>query len=279
LNEAPKSDLDKCKELIEISAEMKKEINVLKGKLDNYIEKNIELNNKVISLEQENVDMKQKLDKIESCVPFLDELEDLANENCLCDFPFQNDKLNHSTSIRWDPYFSFGKDQSTLTKIKDRCCINTNGLLAVKRNINLNRDWMLQFEFCKKDWSPADWSHIFSFGTHYNYGGDYSYYAITLETEPRDGYKIMKLTSSNAGDGNWHTITVKYTKQQKLLEGLLDNKVLESKKVSLGSTSGFYFGGQGGCKEFSLYLRNFKFVLDTNIIKKCLLKKQDIQQK
>ena len=61
--------------------------------------------------------------------------------------------------------------------------------------------------FVKKDWSPVDWNHIFSFGIHYLFSGkDKSYYAITLETNPRDGYQIMKLTSKNAGDGKWHKI-------------------------------------------------------------------------
>ena len=153
-----------------------------------------------------------------------------------------------------------------MTQFKNLKCINTNGLLAVKKDIDLNRDWILFFEFCKKDWSPADWSHIFSFGVHINYGGkDDSYYPITLETKPRDGTQIMILTSKNAGDGNWHKITVKYEKDSKLLEGFVDNNLIESKIVSLNTTNGFYFGGQGGYGEFSMYLRNFKFLLDLNL--------------
>ena len=190
-----------------------------------------------------------------------------VNITMLCDYPFQEDKINHSISNKFNPYFSFGKDKASLTVFKGLKCINTNGLLAVKRNINLNRDWILQFEFCKKDWSPRDWNHIFSFGTHINFGGeDNSYYAITLETEPRDGYQIMRLTSKNAGDGKWHKITIRYEKETKLLNGLVDNISIETKKVSLGTTSGFYFGGKGGCGEFSMYLRNFKFFLDLNLI-------------
>ena len=92
-----------------------------------------------------------------------------------------------------------------------------------------------------------------------------SYYAITLETESRDGYKIMTLTQKNAGDGSWHKVIVKYEKESKLLEGFVDNNLIESKVVSMSTTSGFYFGGEGGCGEFSMYLRNFKFVLDLNM--------------
>ena len=164
------------------------------------------------------------------------------------------------------PSFSFGKVKASLAVIKGLKCINTNGLLAVKRNINLNRDWIIQFEYCKKDWSPKDWSHIFSFGTHNKYGGDSSYYAITLDTKSRDGYEIMRLTSSNAGDGNWHTIIARYKKDKQLLEGLIDNTILKSQIMPLDTTSGFYFGGQGFFGEFSMYLRNFKFALDTNTI-------------
>ena len=184
----------------------------------------------------------------------------------ICDYPFQDDKINHSTSNKWNNFISFGKDKASLTIFNNLKCINTNGLLAVKKNIDLNRDWILYFEFCKKDWSPADWSHIFSFGKHINYGGeDNSYYAITLETKPRDGYQIMKLTSKNTGDGRWHKITVRYEKKTKLLEGFVDNKLIESKAVSLNTTSGFYFGGEGGYGEFSMYLRNLKFFLDLNL--------------
>ena len=185
------------------------------------------------------------------------------NNTLLCDYPFQDDKLNHSTR---KPQFSFGKDKSSLTEYKGLKCINTNGLLAVKTEINLNRDWILFFEFCKKDWTPADWSHIFSFGTHINFGSDdNSYYAITLETKPRDDYQIMVLTQKNAGDGNWHKITVKYEKESRLLEGFVDNNLIESKVVSMNTTSGFYFGGEGCYGEFSMYLRNFKFYLDLNM--------------
>ena len=189
-----------------------------------------------------------------------------VNVTLLCDYPFQDDKINHSISNKFYPYFSFGKDNASLTVFNGLKCIKTNGLLAVKRDINLNRDWILQFEFCKKDWSPQDWSHIFSFGRHIIFGGeDNSYYAITLETGPRDGFQIMRLTSKNAGDGKWHKITVRYEKETKLLKGLVDNKIIESKKVSLGTTSGFYFGGHGRYLEFSMYLRNFKFILDLNL--------------
>ena len=185
------------------------------------------------------------------------------SQKLLCDYPFQDDKINHA---KLEPNFSFGIDKSSLTQFKNLKCINTNGLLAVKKDIDLNRDWILFFEFCKKDWSPVDWSHIFSFGVHINYGGkDDSYYPITLETKPRDGTQIMILTSKNAGDGNWHKITVKYEKDSKLLEGFVDNNLIESKIVSLNTTNGFYFGGQGWCGEFSMYLRNFKFLLDLNL--------------
>ena len=185
------------------------------------------------------------------------------SQKLLCDYPFQDDKINHA---KLEPNFSFGIDKSSLTQFKNFKCINTNGLLAVKKDIDLNRDWILFFEFCKKDWSPADWSHIFSFGVHINYGGkDDFYYPITLETKPIDGTQIMILTSKNAGDGNWHKITVKYEKDSKLLEGFVDNNLIESKIVSLNTTNGFYFGGQGYCGEFSMYLRNFKFLLDLNL--------------
>ena len=187
------------------------------------------------------------------------------NETMICDFPFQEDKINHSTSNKLNPILSFGYDKASLMIINNLKCINTNGLLAVKNNINLNRDWILSFEYCEKDWSPLDWSHIFSFGTHYLYNSDKSYYAITLETNPRDGYQIMKLTSKIAGDGKWHKIIVRYEKESKLLEGFVDNILIEAKNVTLDLTEGFYFGGQGHCKDFSLYLRNFKFFLDLNL--------------
>ena len=189
-------------------------------------------------------------------------------QKLLCDYPFQDDKINHS---KWEPKFSFGKDKSSLTQFNGLKCIVTNGLLAVKKDIDLNRDWILFFEFCKKDWSPPDWSNIFSFGTHINYGGkDDPYYPILLEKKPVNGTQIMILTSENAGDGNWHKIIVKYKKDAKLLEGFVDNNLIESKVVSLNETNGFYFGGEGCRGEFSMYLRDFKFFLDLN------LKVQDI---
>jgi len=187
------------------------------------------------------------------------------NKYLLCDYPFQNDKKNHSISTEWDPYFYFGKEKALLTEYNGLKCIDTNGILAVKRNIDLNRDWILIFEFCKKDWSSFDWAHIFSFGTHIKYGSDNSYYAITMETKARDGYLIMKLTQKNAGDGKWHRIIVRYAKEIKLLEGFVDNMLIESKEVLLTNTSGFYFGGKGWMDEFSMYLRNFKFFLDLNL--------------
>ena len=115
--------------------------------------------------------------------------------------------------------------------------------------------------------NPQIWEiHIFSFGTHTNFGGtDDSFYPITLETGPRDGYLIMKLTKEVAGDGNWHKIIVKYNKEDKLLEGFVDNKLIDSKVVSLSDVTGFYFGGQGYCTDFSMYLRNFKFCLDLDL--------------
>ena len=185
------------------------------------------------------------------------------NKKLLCDYPFQDDKINHS---KWEPKFLFGKDKTSLTKFNGLKCINTNGLLAVKRDIDLNRDWILFFEFCKKDWTPPDWSHIFSFGIHNNYGGkDDPYYSIALEKKSAYKYQIMILTSKNAGDGNWHKITVKYEKESKLLEGFVDNDLIESKVVTLNATTGFYFGGEGRRGEFSMYLRNFKFFLDLNL--------------
>ena len=185
------------------------------------------------------------------------------SQKLLCDYPFQDDKINHS---KYEPKFSFEIDKSSLTQFNGLTCINTNGLLAVKKDIDLNRDWILFFEFCKKDWSPADWSHIFSFGVHVNYGGkDAPYYPILLETKPSYGTQTMILTSKNAGDGNWHKITVKYEKDNKLLEGFVDNDLIESKIVSLTTTTGFYFGGEGRRGEFSMYLRNFKFFLDLNL--------------
>ena len=188
------------------------------------------------------------------------------NETIVCNYPFQEDKKNYSNSNKLNPYFSFERDNASLTKINNLKCIDTNGLLAVKRDININRDWILYFEYCKKDWAPKDWSHIFSFGKHTNFGGiDDSYYAITLETGPRDGYLIMKLTKEVAGDGNWHKIFVKYNKENKLLEGFVDNKLIDSKVVSLSDVTGFYFGGQGYCTDFSMYLRNFKFCLDLDL--------------
>ena len=56
-------------------------------------------------------------------------------------------------------------------------------------------------------------------------------------------------------------------KEIKLLTGLVDNILIESKNVSLDTTSGFYFGGSGCYGEFSMYLRNFKFYLDLNLFK------------
>ena len=75
----------------------------------------------------------------------------------------------------------------------------------------------------------------------------------------------MKLTKEVAGDGNWHKIFVKYNKENKLLEGFVDNKLIDSKTVSLSDVTGFYFGGQGYCTDFSMYLRNFKFCLDLDL--------------
>ena len=185
------------------------------------------------------------------------------SQKLLCDYRFQDDKINHS---KLEPNFSFGIDKLSLTQFNGLKYINTNGLLAVKKDIDLNRDWILFFEFCKKDWSPADWSHIFSFGIHVNYGGkDAPYYPILLETKPSYGTQTIILTSKNAGDGNWHKITVKYEKDTKLLEGFVDNNLIESKVVSLNTTTGFYFGGEGCRGEFSMYLRNFKFFLDLNL--------------
>ena len=262
LEEKSKKEEENIKELILVISDMKVEINKLKEELNISNQKNIELNNKITSLEQENIIFKEKMDKIQNYIPFLEELKKDLKERILFDYPFQNDKLNHSPSTKWATFFSFGKDKASLTEFKNLKCIVTNGLLAVKTEIDLNNNWIIQFEYCKFDWSPADWSHIFSFGLHNNYGGDDSYYAITLDTKPRDGYQIMRLTKSNAGDGNWHTITARYTKNIKLLEGLIDNNVIEKKYVSLGTTSGFYFGGQGCGGEFSMYLRNFKFIID-----------------
>ena len=54
-------------------------------------------------------------------------------------------------------------------------------------------------------------------------------------------------------------------KKTKLLEGFVDNKLIESKVVSLNTTFGFYFGGNGNYGEFSMYLRNLKFFLDLNL--------------
>ena len=60
----------------------------------------------------------------------------------------------------------------------------------------------------------------------------------------------MKLTQEVAGDGNWHKIFVKYNKENKLLEGFVDNKLIDSKVVSLSDVTGFYFGGQGYCTDW-----------------------------
>ena len=75
----------------------------------------------------------------------------------------------------------------------------------------------------------------------------------------------MILTSKIAGGDKWHKMTVKYEKESKLLEGFVDNYLIESKVVSLNTTAGLYFGGKGQCSEFSMYLRNFKFFFDLNI--------------
>ena len=112
----------------------------------------------------------------------------------ICDFPFQDDKINHTSSKKISPCLGIGSDKANLQIVNNLKCINTNGLLAMKNKINLDRDWIISFEYFKKDWSPADWSHIFSFGTHNNYGGDNFYYAITLETKTRDDYQIMIFT-------------------------------------------------------------------------------------
>ena len=187
------------------------------------------------------------------------------SEKMLCDYPFQEDKNNHTISAEYKNLLSFGRDKSFLTVFNNLKCIDTNGLLAAKLDIDLNRDWTLYFEYCKKDWSPGDWSHIFSFGTHFKFGGDDSYYAITLETKPRDGYQLMKLTSKLVGDGKWHKIIATYQKETKLLQGFVDNILIESRVDTLKTTNGFYFGGKGWTKDFSMYLRNFKFFLDLNL--------------
>ena len=187
------------------------------------------------------------------------------SEKMLCDYPFQEDKNNHTISAEYKNLLSFGRDKSFLTVFNNLKCIDTNGLLAAKLDIDLNRDWTLYFEYCKKDWSPGDWSHIFSFGTHFKFGGDDSYYAITLETKPRDGYQLMKLTSKLVGDGKWHKIIAIYQKETKLLQGFVDNILIESRVDTLKTTKGFYFGGKGCTKDFSMYLRNFKFFLDLNL--------------
>ena len=75
----------------------------------------------------------------------------------------------------------------------------------------------------------------------------------------------MKLTKKDIGDGNWHKIFVKYSKENKLLEGFVDKKLIDSKNVSLNNITGFYFGGEGCGGEFSMYLRNFKLLFDLNM--------------
>ena len=87
---------------------MKEEINLLKEKLNNSDEKNIELNNKITSLELENKEMKQKLNVIGNNIPFLEDLK-IKISPLFCDYPFQDDILNHSTSIIWDLLFHLEK--------------------------------------------------------------------------------------------------------------------------------------------------------------------------
>lgn len=75
LKEITKKDEENIKDLIVVISEMKKEIKQLKEKLNNSNEKNIELNNKIIFLEQENKLFKQKFEKIENFMPFIESLK------------------------------------------------------------------------------------------------------------------------------------------------------------------------------------------------------------
>lgn len=68
LTENTKKDEENVKCLVSVISEMKKEINQLK-------ETNIQLNNKIISLEQENKIFKQKLDIFEDYLPFIKALK------------------------------------------------------------------------------------------------------------------------------------------------------------------------------------------------------------
>lgn len=138
------------------------------------------------------------------------------------------------------------------------------GLVAYRGSINLNQDWILQFDwkYISGGSHVDDWDHIFSFGTHDHYGGDSSYYAI-YDRGPRDHTGIMHVSRDSS---KYHTYKAVYDSKNKKLYGYDGNTLINTQNVTLGTTSGLYFNGSGCGDRMNAYLKNVKFALGSKIL-------------
>lgn len=174
----------------------------------------------------------------------------------IIDYPFKNDYINHSKA---DNKIDFGCMEGSWNKDEHAW---EGGLVAYRGSINLNQDWILQFDWKYISGGSYDWNHIFSFGTHNYYGGDSSYYAI-YDQGLRDGTSIMHVSRDSS---KYHTYKAIYDSTNKLLYGYDNNILVNTQNVSLGITSGLYFNGSGNGYRMNAYLKNVIFVFGSNKI-------------
>lgn len=171
-------------------------------------------------------------------------------------YPFKNDYINHSKA---DNKIDFGCMEGSWNKDEHAW---EGGLVALRGSINLNQDWILQFDWKYISGGSYDWDHIFSFGTHDYYGGDSSYYAI-YDQGPRDHTGIMHVSRDSS---KYHTYKAVYDSKNKKLYGYDGNTLINTQNVTLGTTSGLYFNGSGYGRRMNAYLKNVKFALGSKIL-------------
>lgn len=112
----------------------------------------------------------------------------------------------------------------------------------------IDMEFCIEFEYKVISFNYADWSHLFSFGTHNNYGGDDPQYAIAFTTpRPSTSYRSLVLYNNGLTPEyctNWHKWYIYNDIVNKCLSVYTDSQFVGSIQGNPTSAS-MYFNGSG----------------------------------
>lgn len=116
----------------------------------------------------------------------------------------------------------------------------------------LSGDFVINFDFKYYSGLQRDWNHIFSFGTHNNYGGDNPYMPIAIDASRNNIASFYVISSSLVS--SWHNYKV--IKEGSKIKFLLDDVLKKEQTLTLSNINNLYFGGAGGAGVLNYYIKN-----------------------